>query len=593
MNLNLNLSMNPSNWFSGAIDATKRQAQGTANYVNYAVGNQPVNDKDPFEIKYKQFKTYVNDVEQVNQSFQLYMDAIDTLSSAFTCLGESMAKLHRNSTTENGYPSGMENVTEIFRTIQKDIDGNVRSAVHDLMTEKCLRPIAHVLAQVPEIDQKYQRRKVVLSDHDYFKNKLQIESATTNNSYHSSAQDQSPAAGEGQSQASTTSARLKELARELALTQMEIEGSLEEFELARNSMLGPELSALVGSLYYFSTSVGCLYSQMFPLLPQSTSNFATLVAKSGVSSLPPTVLNAKSTIGTKQASYNKVQYLKSSGRYKHYIIEPTLARPDVLGGSVGGYDLLPGLYETRLREMEHRAAYAAVDNENVEDEGTHSPRPRSEDGSAAESLPNNSSSASLAAAEGLEPGVIAAGVGAGAGAGLSPCVSPVPGGGGGDAFAVQDAIMGVGGNSSTDTAPSSSFASLAGSGARSSGIDTRSPEPQTQEQEPEPETEPEAESESEPEPVPEPLKEAKEDKQEGDKVLMRVIALFDFESDEPGDLNFASGDSIEVLQQNSSGWWKGRVPLESTAAHEMYKDGGKMSYRIGVFPYNFVELESN
>lgn len=581
MNLNLNLSMNPSSWFSGAIDATKRQAQGTANYVNYAVGNSAaVNEKDPFEIKYKEFKSYVSDIEQVNQSFQLYMDAIDALSSAFTCLGDSMAKLHRNSTTENGYPSGMENVTEIFRTIQKDIDENVRASVHEVMTEKCVRPIAHILAQVPEIDKKYQRRKVVLSDHDYFKNKLQIESATTNNSYNSKkGAGQGASADGGDGIGSSTSARLQELVRELALTQMEIEGSLEEFETVRTSMLGPELAALVGSLYYFTTSVGCLYSQMFPLLPQSTSNFATLVAKTGISSLPPTVLNAKSTIGTRQSSYNKVQYLKSSGRYKHYIIEPTLARPDVLGGSTGGYDLLPGLHETRLQEMESRAAYAAVDNENVEVDPAlqvRTPPPGSGEVSRAESSDVGYSSFShYGSSDSLAGGVSSptsrASPGAGAGAGL-----------GADVFAAQDAIMGL---ASGDAASGGSRSPvLGGDGVgqqRGSSPDEfgRGASPS--------QFEPTPEATLEPEPEP---------KAEGDKVLMRVIALFDFESDEPGDLHFSSGDVIEVLQQNSSGWWKGRVPLQSTSAHEIYKDGAsnsKISYRIGVFPYNFVELESN
>ena len=50
---------------------------------------------------------------------------------------------------------------------------------------------------------------------------------------------------------------------------------------------------------------------------------------------------------------------------------------------------------------------------------------------------------------------------------------------------------------------------------------------------------------------------------------------------------------IEVLQQNSSGWWKGRIALTNTSASaHLDAHNTKRSYRIGVFPYNFVGVEN-
>lgn len=39
------------------------------------------------------------------------------------------------------------------------------------------------------------------------------------------------------------------------------------------------------------------------------------------------------------------------------------------------------------------------------------------------------------------------------------------------------------------------------------------------------------------------------------------------------------GDIVEVIQQNESGWWKGRLV------------NNEEEERVGLFPYNFVEPE--
>lgn len=38
-----------------------------------------------------------------------------------------------------------------------------------------------------------------------------------------------------------------------------------------------------------------------------------------------------------------------------------------------------------------------------------------------------------------------------------------------------------------------------------------------------------------------------------------VIAVFDFESNEQGDLTFHQNDTIKVIEKDASGWWKGSL----------------------------------
>ncbi|GME76827.1 unnamed protein product [Ambrosiozyma monospora] len=65
---------------------------------------------------------------------------------------------------------------------------------------------------------------------------------------------------------------------------------------------------------------------------------------------------------------------------------------------------------------------------------------------------------------------------------------------------------------------------------------------------------------------------------ETEKNLEIVIANFDFQTNEPGDLCFFTGEYIRVLKRNKSGWWEG----------EKMSDHSK-----GVFPYNYVKSMNN
>lgn len=50
------------------------------------------------------------------------------------------------------------------------------------------------------------------------------------------------------------------------------------------------------------------------------------------------------------------------------------------------------------------------------------------------------------------------------------------------------------------------------------------------------------------------------------------VALYPYTSEEPGDLNFEVGETIEVIKKESE-WWTGRIGND----------------RVGLFPFNYVE----
>lgn len=52
--------------------------------------------------------------------------------------------------------------------------------------------------------------------------------------------------------------------------------------------------------------------------------------------------------------------------------------------------------------------------------------------------------------------------------------------------------------------------------------------------------------------------------------------LYDFHAEGPGELTISKGDSIQVLEENPSGWWKGKLINNGL---------------IGYFPYNYLAYE--
>ena len=56
-----------------------------------------------------------------------------------------------------------------------------------------------------------------------------------------------------------------------------------------------------------------------------------------------------------------------------------------------------------------------------------------------------------------------------------------------------------------------------------------------------------------------------------------VVALFDFEAQEDGEVSFKRGNRIKVLEKTDPNWWKGQVA------------SGVLAGNVGLFPSNYVK----
>jgi hypothetical protein len=58
-------------------------------------------------------------------------------------------------------------------------------------------------------------------------------------------------------------------------------------------------------------------------------------------------------------------------------------------------------------------------------------------------------------------------------------------------------------------------------------------------------------------------------------VPMKMVAMYDYDATEEGELTFKQGDAITVLEQFENGWWS-----------------GELRGQAGVFPVNFTKPAS-
>jgi signal transducing adaptor molecule len=69
-----------------------------------------------------------------------------------------------------------------------------------------------------------------------------------------------------------------------------------------------------------------------------------------------------------------------------------------------------------------------------------------------------------------------------------------------------------------------------------------------------------------------PRKEEEAKKKTEEQEVMKMVAMYDYEATEEGELTFKQGDAITVLEQFENGWWS-----------------GELRGQAGVFPVNFTK----
>lgn len=277
------------NW----LFAKKRRAQER---VLQAVGAHQGTEDEIFERKYEEFKAYAADVQRCHDAFLLAIDSIDIFSNSCLCVGDSFKQLHINPNVTGNHSSSMNNpvlnkaqssaikmgtITDLNYNIGYDINEHLHQNIRTLLIEKCVKPTAYILNQLPAIDAKVAERKRILLDYDYFKAKLHRQHESLANSNANVMSDNYAKIAE----------KLNEKMQELAQVQIDVEIAMEEFDAARTTMLAPEIAVYNACMYYYSTSTAMLFSQLFTFMPQSAQELDHLVAITGISTLNPTLLN--------------------------------------------------------------------------------------------------------------------------------------------------------------------------------------------------------------------------------------------------------------------------------------------------------------
>lgn len=276
-----------------------------------AVGAHQATQDDDFQRKYRGFKAQVADIQRVGQAMQLWMEAYSALSLASSHLAESLSQLHPNY--EINYP--LDAACNIYSAVSRNINDVIKPAVLRSMQDRCIAPINAILALVPEIEDNYEERRKVMLDYDFYKSKIQ---------------------GDGSS--SRVGAKMQEKVKELVRLQELLDVSLNEFEDARHFLLGPEIAAFVGCAYYANAAAASVNAQAVQVLPQSASTITSLAVQTRLPPVPANVMGSASILEA-QLSYQRIKFMKNNGVY--YVAQPTYARPLVLGGMTGGYDLAP------------------------------------------------------------------------------------------------------------------------------------------------------------------------------------------------------------------------------------------------------------
>jgi len=291
----------------------KRRAQER---VLQAVGAHQGTEDEIFIKKYSEFKSYTVDVQRCHDAFLLAIDSIDIYSNSCLCTGDAFKQLHFNNNNSNNTNNNTSNntnankaqnnamkmgvISDLNYNIGYDINEHLHSNIRILLIEKCVKPTAYILNQLPAIDAKVAERKRILLDYDYWKAKLQSQHASLSNTLTNTITNSVNSVSGTSVQLSDNYAKiaekLNEKMLELAQVQIDVEIAIEEFEDAKTTMLAPEIAVYNACMYYFATSNAILYSQLFTFLPQSQQTLDQLVSTTGISTVQPRCFNNSEAI---------------------------------------------------------------------------------------------------------------------------------------------------------------------------------------------------------------------------------------------------------------------------------------------------------
>jgi bridging integrator 3 len=294
--------MSVSNWFK----ATQRRMKET---ILQTVGAHDKTDDGLFDEKHQSFVAFSRDLAKVHLSLQLWLDSMDLLCASSVGIGESLSAFCAAS--ERGNESPLLDVAQAFHAISTDFNTVMRANMRSTFIDRCLKPIESILAIVPVVNDKMQKRKHLRLDTDFYRSKL--------------ASEQSAGKSEDHPAVVKIAYKLTEATKTLDAITSELVSCIDELSCQREFMLGPEMAAMVACMQTFYASYSSNLAQISPMIPQSASTSCLLLAS----------FEAQKSLSSKEL-ISKMQAKTST-----FPMQPVFIRPNAQGGSAGGYGYTP------------------------------------------------------------------------------------------------------------------------------------------------------------------------------------------------------------------------------------------------------------
>ena len=296
--------MSVSTW----LKATQRRVKET---ILQSVGAHDKTDDGHFDQKYQSFVTFSRDLAKVHLSMQLWLDSIDLVCASSVGIGESLTSFC--SVSDAGNCSPLLDIARCFHAISSDINTIVRTTLRSTFIDRCMKPIESILAVLPVVQEKMQKRKALRLDADFYRSKLASEQGTGKAGDHPTV--------------TKISNKLNEANKSLHMVTSELISLIDELNAQRQSVLGPEIAAMMACMQTLHSTASSHLSQLSPLLPQSASTTCLLLA----------------SFETQRGLWSPpiVEELLARTPSTSFPLQPVLVRPAAAGGATGGYGYTP------------------------------------------------------------------------------------------------------------------------------------------------------------------------------------------------------------------------------------------------------------
>jgi hypothetical protein len=238
--------------------------------IMQSVGAHEATTDHEFDARVHAFQLLVRDMERVLEAMLLWADCMDAMSVAGAGLGDAMSKFFcANSPPGAGAGaggqsrrSGLDASSRAYLSVQADVNESLRGSVRRTLLERCLKPTTEVLAVAPLINEKVALRKQLMLDSNFYNAKYKHEI--------NAGKDESDP------KVAKIAAKMRDARKTLLDLSNELLETFAEIEDARSTLLIPEVSALVGSQFFYMQNSAQMLSDVMSFFPQSASTLCAL-----------------------------------------------------------------------------------------------------------------------------------------------------------------------------------------------------------------------------------------------------------------------------------------------------------------------------